>query len=276
MNDKLTSGRWADAGSDAPEELRRLLDVGRSELGSVDELAKLAASLSRTLGPAAGLADAAPPKRLEPAGVERAAPKAAANGAAVHGAAASGEASSLKLWLLGGLIAGGVVVGVAAWNGRAGSPASEPAKVPAIQATEPRPTTLPEAAPAVAVPPLVEDRAVPSAPVESARRASSRVRSTKTSARGEDEAALLRRAQASLADAPARTLELTEEHRRRFPRGILTEEREVLAIEALKRLGRGRAAGDKASEFERNYRGSVHHRRVRGEATSLPGDETPK
>jgi hypothetical protein len=269
MNDKLTLGRWADVDSDAPEELRRLLDVGRSELGSVDEVAKLAASLSRTLGPAAGLSDVAGSGRLESSDVAPTASGAAANGAAASGAAASGETSALKPWLLGGVIAGGVLLGVAAWNAGAGSPASEPEPKPALQAR-------PEAPPVVLVPPLVLDRALPAGPVEEARAPAVRARSTKPNVRGEDEAALLRRAQASLADAPARALELTEQHRRRFPRGTLAEEREVLAIEALKRLGRGRAAGDKASEFDRNYGGSVHHRRVRGEATASPVEKTSK
>ncbi|MET0410142.1 MAG: hypothetical protein ABW217_02550 [Polyangiaceae bacterium] len=64
---------------------------------------------------------------------------------------------------------------------------------------------------------------------------------------------------------------LTREHERRFPRGSLRQEREVIAIEALKRVGAGRAAGEKASEFEQRYRGSVHQGRVRESVTVEPG-----
>lgn len=51
-------------------------------------------------------------------------------------------------------------------------------------------------------------------------------------------AELLQRARTSLGTDPAQTLALAEQHRARFPRGILALERELVAIDALVALGR--------------------------------------
>ncbi|MCI0634865.1 MAG: hypothetical protein L0206_13240, partial [Actinobacteria bacterium] len=77
-----------------------------------------------------------------------------------------------------------------------------------------------------------------------------------------EEVRLLREAQDAVASSPGRTLELGEEHRRRFPRGTLTQEREVLVIDALVRLGRGEAAVRRADGFSRRFPGSGHLARV--------------
>jgi hypothetical protein len=52
------------------------------------------------------------------------------------------------------------------------------------------------------------------------------------------EASLLLKARRTLDRDPAEALMLTEEHARRFPAGSLAPEREILAVEALARLGR--------------------------------------
>jgi hypothetical protein len=62
------------------------------------------------------------------------------------------------------------------------------------------------------------------------------------SAPAPSEAALLLRARRTLDSDPAGALALTDEHARQFPRGTLVPEREVLAIEALARLGRSSEA----------------------------------
>lgn len=77
-----------------------------------------------------------------------------------------------------------------------------------------------------------------------------------------DEAALLRSARQALATSPARTLALTQEHRRRYPRGILDQEREALAIDALIALGRDGEARARARTFELAYPGSPHRARI--------------
>jgi hypothetical protein len=72
------------------------------------------------------------------------------------------------------------------------------------------------------------------------------------------EAALLERAREAIATDPKRALALTREHARRFPKGILAQEREVIAIDALKRLGKGSEAESRADQFKKSYPGSAH------------------
>jgi hypothetical protein len=76
------------------------------------------------------------------------------------------------------------------------------------------------------------------------------------------EVALLDRAQASLAGRPADALASCEEHARRFPKGTLVQEREVLAIDALLRLGRREEAEARAARFRLGFPRSGHLRRV--------------
>ena len=76
------------------------------------------------------------------------------------------------------------------------------------------------------------------------------------------EGALLLRARRELASNPATALELTVEDARRFPDGALTPEREVLAIEALKRLGRLPEARARLAAFHVRYPQSPHVARL--------------
>jgi hypothetical protein len=78
----------------------------------------------------------------------------------------------------------------------------------------------------------------------------------------ESEVRLLQRAQDALSGAPDRALGLTREHAARFPAGVLTQEREVVAIQALLRLGRRDEARARAEGFVRAFPGSAHRRRV--------------
>jgi len=66
---------------------------------------------------------------------------------------------------------------------------------------------------------------------------------------GESEIALLRDARATLAVDPAEALAITERHRAAFPRGALGQEREIIAITALVKLGRTEAAQKRAEQF---------------------------
>ncbi len=78
-----------------------------------------------------------------------------------------------------------------------------------------------------------------------------------------EEALLVRSAERLLGSEPARALALTEERRRRFPGGALAQEAEVVAIEALLKLGRREDAAARAKTFEASHPGSVHARRLR-------------
>jgi hypothetical protein len=84
------------------------------------------------------------------------------------------------------------------------------------------------------------------------------------------ELALLERAQHVLRSDPAAALALAEQHRTQFSRGTLAQEREVLAVEALLRLGRRSAAGQRARAFERRYPESSHLVRVHDLLRSTP------
>lgn len=73
---------------------------------------------------------------------------------------------------------------------------------------------------------------------------------------------LLQRARRVLQATPARALELAEEHRESFPRGLFAEERELLAIESLLALDRRREGETRAAAFERQYPRSIHAQRL--------------
>ena len=77
-----------------------------------------------------------------------------------------------------------------------------------------------------------------------------------------EEAALVQRAERLLATDPASALRLTEERRRRFPDGALDQEAEVVAIDALLRLGRRPEATARAQSFESTHPASLHTRRI--------------
>jgi hypothetical protein len=259
--------RWSAPGSDAPAELRNLLSAGRADLGSASEVARLAAGLREALGAGAGLpALSAGPQ----------APNTSAGSAA-----SPGSAARLWRWLAGGTLAGLLLWGLA--RGPLGSEDNAPLTGPP---TAPTAATPELAAPPVAPPvdvaapaPLPpSDEAAPpatasNAPPVAAPRPSSSV-AARPPAHGKapalSEAELLQRAQVSLAGDPARALGLTAEHQRRFPRGALVQEREVIAIEALKRLGREQAAAERAAAFAARYRGSVHRSRLREGAEAAP------
>jgi hypothetical protein len=86
----------------------------------------------------------------------------------------------------------------------------------------------------------------------------------------ETEGELLRRAHDALSGDPAKALALTEEHTKRFPGGMLGQERELVAIEALIKLGRIGQARVRGASFLQRFPTSAHARRVR---TLVPGLE---
>jgi hypothetical protein len=69
---------------------------------------------------------------------------------------------------------------------------------------------------------------------------------------------LLAHARRALLAQPERSLELTEQHAREFPNGTLCEEREVLAIESLLKLGLSDRARQRALLFEQRFPSSAH------------------
>jgi hypothetical protein len=78
----------------------------------------------------------------------------------------------------------------------------------------------------------------------------------------ETEIQLLQRAQDALGSAPSQALDLVNRHAARFPGAALGQEREVLAIDALVRLGRVSEARARAAAFAARFPASAHLHRL--------------
>jgi hypothetical protein len=270
--------RWIAGDAEVPAELTRLLRAGRDELGTASELAELTRRLSAELGPASGLEVRTPSDAAAPTGT-----LAGARGVAELGAGAVGR---IGAWLVAGASTVGLVwlVAAAFSDGPSSSPRTSahdqetlPREVAAIPSAPALPlASTPDRAAPDAAPPALDPALEPSpAAGQKAPRAVRAPRESGASRRARllAEAGLLERAQAALQRDPAGALALTREHQRRFARGALGQEREVIAIEALKRLGRHEAASSRAAAFERRYRGSVHRPRLeRSTDTSAPAE----
>jgi len=76
------------------------------------------------------------------------------------------------------------------------------------------------------------------------------------------EVALLRDARLALAGSPADALALAEQHRVQFAHGAMVQERELIAISALARLGRHTAVLARAAQFERDFPNSPYRKQV--------------
>lgn len=76
------------------------------------------------------------------------------------------------------------------------------------------------------------------------------------------EGPLLHEAQDALRSSPAAALAKTQEHAKKYPRGLFVQEREVIAIEALVALGRTGEAEARAARFDKSFPGSTHKRRI--------------
>jgi outer membrane biosynthesis protein TonB len=77
------------------------------------------------------------------------------------------------------------------------------------------------------------------------------------------EAELLLKARQALKRDPAQTLRFVSEHQTQYQNGRLVPEREVLAIEALRNLGRKAEADERLQKFEARYPSSIHLQRLR-------------
>lgn len=120
----------------------------------------------------------------------------------------------------------------------------------------------------------VEQPAQPAPPVGTSARASlpkkasnpkndARIRNESSAATASidkpSEARLLAAARSALSTDPQRALQLLNEHRAAYPRGVLAQEREVMRVDALKRAGQQDAAKKAAETFRKEHPDSVHH-----------------
>jgi hypothetical protein len=224
--------RFADATSRSP--LGELFASAARDLPSDEQLARLAASL----GPVLDAAPSAP-------------------------AAPSGLSPLVKL---------GVATGVVALLVGAGLTLRQPAHSPPGAPTVATSGRLPVAETAVAQQPLPAPSppapdlvaSAPDRPLAPALDIPSAANSKPASApsKAPSEAALLEQARRALGSSPSFALTLANQHRARFPNGLLTQEREVIAIEALRRLHRSSEADQRATGFSKAFPGSAHQRMV--------------
>jgi outer membrane protein assembly factor BamD (BamD/ComL family) len=61
---------------------------------------------------------------------------------------------------------------------------------------------------------------------------------------------------------PSQALAISEQHRRAYPNGGFSQERELIAITALVKLGRGDEARSRAERFRQNYPRSAYTERL--------------
>lgn len=272
MAPKIPPVRLA-ADPNAPEELRGLIDQARSEVPNASTLAQFGSRLE------AAIAANVPAPTVDLTSMST----SVATGAKTLGIALG--------VVLGGVIASGI------WFGSRGNDSSALTRAPAASALAPTvaaSTTsalAPEVgAPAIAAPigstppersvesaqlveaqspqPGVADESPNAVRTETAANAAQVAPPTgasKQSSAGRatnDEAALLLAARAALKQDPAAALRLTKEHARRFANGDLVQEREVIAIEALRRLGQTDAAQKRGAAFEEQFPGSAHRSKV--------------
>ena len=207
-----------------PSELRHLLRSARQDVGTDAEVARLAARLGPLLG-------------------------AGAVASVGGGAAVSYSATKLAAVALALLAAAGGTVWLAT------RPSAPPPHVPA----PPRVAVPVEVAPPVALPSVVAAPVAPSAATSATATATARLDKPAQLS----EAELLEQARAALKSDPSRALQRANEHARRFPRGALVQEREVLAIQALRRLGRDAEAERRAEAFAKAFPGSAFQRQMK-------------
>jgi hypothetical protein len=280
--------RWLDPRSDAPDGVRRLLAEARDAVGPTpEELARLQSLVAAAaVGAGAGAAKAAAMRlgshALTKAGILK-----------LAAAVAVGSAGAGVSWsVLHHAGAPQPPVFSQAPGGSARTVATVTPQLPLSTRSSEEPVTsaAPEEASAVpppsvewpsAPPPSAPRRAAPVATPDEPRVASAApppepatalVPGTESAAPppattspatpGESELALLDRARSHLSSDPAEAIRALDEHRARYPRGTFAQEREVLAIEALVRLGRRGEAQARADAFARAFPGSAHLRRI--------------
>jgi hypothetical protein len=265
--------RLSDARSKSSAALRRLIREGRSELPSGARMDAVGARLG--FGPTASA------------------------GGTIHGAPKLLGATAAKVGATALLLVAGVVAGVAALPGEArhrplsattttteprpvstlpgpiasaAPPASSPwARVPPAASNPPSAARLSSKSAAPAAAPAADtgartEAATPLPTIETTERPTAPAPDYRAIAPAEphdSELALLGKAQQSVGADPLRALDLVALSTRQFPSGGLAQEREVIAIEALVRLGRRSEARARAEQFAQTYPGSAHVLRVK-------------
>lgn len=227
MTDPMDPPRLADSPAAGPEGLRDLLGAARRDVGSDQQLARLADRLGPLLAPPAA-------------------------------AAAVGMSALAKL---GAASVALIVAGGGAWMLSAPQPGPPPAPVSpaAPRSAEQPPAAATGAAPAATAAAVVAPDPAPAA----SSRSTDAPPSKPAPSVAFSEAEVLEQARRALKGDPARALTRANEHRSRFPRGVLAQEREVIAIQALRQMGRSAEAERRAEAFEKAFPGSPFQRKLK-------------
>lgn len=213
-----------------PSALRDAMRAAEADVGSDAQLARLSMKLGAVLAPPAVVAAGA-------------------------GAAGLGAAAKAGLGVVVLLVAGG-----GAWllstNQSALPPV--PTSPPAAQVAAPAlPPAIEPAAPASAAAQPEPEPTAAVAPAPTPKLAEKHQPATPS------EAELLEQARSALKSDPARALSRANAHAARFPGGALVQEREVIAIKALRQLGRTAEAERRAEAFAKTFPGSAFGRKLK-------------
>jgi len=170
------------------------------------------------------------------------------------------------------LIAGGVLAlrAHSASHSSQSAPASVSPSAPVVSLSSPdtqaEASSTPTPAPAAIAPVVSSSPARASAPLTK-KSSPDAAKSSVSAAEGPSEARLLEQARRVLQSDPASALALTNQDATLFPHGALVQEREVIAIEALRRLNRTAEADRRAAAFSKAFPGSAHQRVVEDAAS---------
>ena len=224
--------RLLDEGA-AAGELRSLLRAGKSEVPNAAQMLALAAKL----GAIGGLGGAG-------AGGAGGAGAGAGGVGAAGGAVKAGLAMKVIAALaVIGVASGGVAIAVKRSGGVA---IAAPVGIVAVSTASAAPSAS----------------AASSASAAPSARASAGAAGVRPVESEEAEVKLVVRAQDALRARPDEALALCSDHAKRFPSGMLVQEREVIAIEALVKTGRKDEARARANRFKARFPGSTHTRRI--------------
>jgi hypothetical protein len=231
-------------------ELRDLLSAGKSELPDNAQMLALAAKVGvvGALG-SAGVGGAG-------AGAGSAAGAGAGAGAKAGVAVAAAKGGlALKVGVAVAVIGAAGAGTVAVKTQRANVADTRPM---GIVASAPTSTALASSEGTVRLPPRVD----PFASTEPSAKPVAPTVTKSAAPNPADEVKLLERAQDALKSNPTEALALCNEHARLYPNGMLAQEREVIAVEALVKSGRTAEARARADKFKARYPGSSHARRI--------------
>jgi hypothetical protein len=242
--------RLIDPDSRSSPTLRVLLRAARSELPDEERVEAIGMQVAAMVGPATvgvGLGSSAAPAAPGAGG-------AAATGVKLGLAAKMGVVALVAAGTAGG---GYALTSLRTTGAGSSSLAAAGRSNAATTWATTTATTVPPTAPAASAPvdPSPAAEAPRPIPVQTA-----------TGAQGagtaDAELTLLASAQDALASNPEVALSLAESHAARFPHAVMVQEREVIAIEALLRLGRVEAARARADRFYRAFPRSAHRARI--------------